>query len=85
VTPPGLISVLGPREAVSAEVLGPQGQLVGTVRVTGRVQAVDFDHRPLSSVRFLDRAGRTVTTVPVAPYPGGSSLVPAMSWPTSGG
>jgi hypothetical protein len=85
VTPMGLIAILGPREAVSAEVLGPKGNLVGTVAVTGRVQGVDFDHKPLSSVRFLDSAGRTLVVTPVSAYAGGNVNAPAMSWPTSAG
>ena len=84
VTPMGLIAIIGPRAAVTAEVLGPNGQVAGTVAVTGRVQAVDFNHKPLSKVRFLDAAGRTVAVTAVSAYAGGIVNAPVMSWPTSG-
>jgi hypothetical protein len=81
VTPMGLITVLAPRTAVSAQALGPTGSLVGTVPVTRGLVGVDFDHRPLSTVRFLDGAGQVVALTPVSPYAGGKVALPVMSWP----
>jgi hypothetical protein len=85
VTPMGFIAILGPRGAVTAEVLGPKGQVVGTITVTGGVQGVDFDHKPLVTVRFRDRAGKVLAVAPVSAFAAGDVPDPVMSWPTSGG
>lgn len=81
-----LIRFLGPKGSVSAEFLGPKGQLVGTLAMSGGIEGADFDHKPLSTVRFLDAAGKVLAVAPVGPYLAADNFnPPVMSWPTSTG
>ena len=84
VTPMGLVDFFGPPAAVSAEVLGAQGQVIETIPVSGQI-AVSNLHQATKSVRFRDASGKVLAQAPVMAYVGGAVNPPAMSWPTSAG
>jgi hypothetical protein len=85
VSPIGRIAFLGPRKAVTAEILGVRGQVVGTVALVRRTGSGDSGSAGMKAVRFLDAAGRTLTTAQVQPYPGGNWRRPWDQWPSPPG
>jgi hypothetical protein len=82
VTPMGLVAFIGPRGASSVAAVGTKGLVVGAVQLSGQVQGVDFEQRPIKSVQFRDMAAKVVAVAKVSAYAEQNNSEPVRSWPT---
>jgi hypothetical protein len=82
VTPMGLVAFIGPRGASSVAAVGTKGLVVGAVALSGQVQGVDFEHRPIKSVQFRDMTGKVLAVAKVSAYAEPNNSEPVRSWPT---
>ncbi|HST80923.1 MAG TPA: hypothetical protein VLL08_04165 [Kineosporiaceae bacterium] len=78
----GLVAFIGPRGASSVAAVGTKGLVVGAVQLSGQVQGVDFEHRPIKSVQFRDMTGKVLAVAKVSAYAEPNNSEPVRSWPT---